>query len=268
MERALLETQAAFDGVASTYDRSNDENPTLRAMRRRVMDAVKEYVAPGSRIVDLGCGPGRDDEELARAGYAVTAIDWSPAMVAETRARIRRAGLDARVTVEHLGIQEIERLAPARFDAACSNFGPLNCVPHLPHAARLISNRLRPGGVLVASVIGRVCPWEMALYAAWRDWARLRVRFSRGFAAVPLDGRTVWTRYYSPSELLSAFTDAGFRRVSLSALGLFVPPPYMDAFARRHPFLMSVLQQCDDHLGGLPGLREMGDHFLVVLEKR
>jgi SAM-dependent methyltransferase len=267
MDPALVETRAAFDGVAATYDRSNDENPTLVAMRRRTMDAVRRYVPDGAHILDLGCGPGRDDEDLARGGYSVTAVDWSPAMVAETGARIRRAGLADRVQVKHLGIQEIEKLAPLRFDAACSDLGPLNCVPQLPHAARLIANRLKPGGILVASVIGRVCPWELALYAGRRDWPRMRVRFTRGFAAVPLDGRTVWTRYYSPSGFLRVFAQAGFRRVSLRALGLFMPPPYMDAFASRHPALMAVLQQCDDRFGALPGLRAMGDHFLVVLRK-
>ena len=268
MERALLDTRAAFDGVASSYDRSNDENPTLRAMRRRTIDAVRRHARAGAHLLDLGCGPGRDDEALAASGYTVTAVDWSPAMVSQTRERIARAGLADRVDVQHLGIQEIDQLAPRRFDAAVSNFGPLNCVPHLPHAARLIADRLRPGGVLVASVIGRVCPWEIALYGWRRDWARLRVRFSRGFAAVPLEGRTVWTRYYSPSSFTRAFEEAGFERVSLRALGLFVPPPYMDAFASRHRTLIAGLQRLEDSFGGAPGLRAMGDHFLIVLAKR
>jgi SAM-dependent methyltransferase len=267
MRGTLLDTRAAFDGVASSYDRSNEENAILSAMRRRVMLAVRAHVPAGAHVLDLGCGPGRDDEELARCGYAVTAIDWSPAMVDEASARIRRARLQDRVTVRHLGIQEVEQLAPNRFDAAFSNFGPLNCVPDLPHAARLIGNRLHPGSVMVASVIGRVCPWELAVYASRGDWARLRVRFTRGFAAVPLDGRTVWTRYYSPSQFVSAFRDAGFRVVRLAALGLFVPPPYMDAFARRHPAAIAALQALDDRLGAMPVLRRMGDHFLVVLRK-
>ena len=267
MERALLETREAFDGVASRYDRSNEENATLRAMRRRALDAFRSHVRAGSRILDLGCGPGRDDEVLAKGGYIVTAIDWSPAMVSESRERMCRAGLGESVDVRHLGIQEIDRLAPLRFDAALSNFGPLNCVPHLPHAARLIADRLRPGGVLVATVIGRVCPWEIALYAWRRDWPRLRVRFSRGFAAVPLDGKTVWTRYYSTSEFAHTFAEAGFRTVSLKALGLFTPPPYMNAFAERHPSIVNTLGTLDDWLGAAPGLRAMGDHFLAVLRK-
>jgi len=267
MERALLETREAFDGVASSYDRSNEENATLRAMRRRTLDTFRSHVRAGSRVLDLGCGPGRDDEVLAKSGYVVTAIDWSPAMVSESKERMRRAGLGDSVDIRHLGIQEIDRLAPHRFDAAFSNFGPFNCVPHLPHAARLVADRLRPGGVLIASVIGRVCPWEIAVYTWRRDWKRLRIRFSRGFAAVPLDGKTVWTRYYSTSEFARAFADVGFRCVSLKALGLFTPPPYMDAFAERHPSLIRALGALDEWFGAAPGFRSMGDHFLVVLRK-
>lgn len=267
MEQALLDTQRAFDGVASVYDRFNAENPTLREMRRRTLAAIAAHVPAGGRIIDLGCGPGTDDEALARSGYSITAIDWSPAMVDETRKRIGRAGLQDRVDVHHLGIHELDRLPPASFDAACSNFGPLNCVPDLADAARLIADRVRPGGVLVASVIGRICPWEIALYG-WRgDWARLRVRFARQLVAVPLNGRTVWTSYYTPGEFEQTFVAAGFSRVSLRALGLFVPPPYMDRFAARHTSLVAWLQRLEDRVGAWPGLRSWGDHFLMVLRK-
>ncbi len=126
IDRALLETQQAFDGVAADYHRSNVENPLLCAMRERTLAALAAQVRPGARILNLGCGPGSDDEVLARQGHRVTAIDWSPAMVAEARCRIQRAGLEDRVDVYHLGIHELDRLRPAVFDAACSNFGPLN----------------------------------------------------------------------------------------------------------------------------------------------
>src|SRR6187401_769753 len=161
-ERTLLDTQLAFDSVAAEYDRSNTENPTLCAMRRRVLGEVERHVRRGGRVLDLGCGPGADDETLARAGYDVTAIDWSPAMVEQASGRIARAGLTDRVAVRHLGIHQIDRLAAGVFDAAYSNFGPLNCVPDLADAAHHIAARLVPNGVLIASVIGRICPWEIA----------------------------------------------------------------------------------------------------------
>jgi SAM-dependent methyltransferase len=188
-------------------------------------------------------------------------------MVEQARARVTAAGLGHLVTVQHLGIHQLERLPCGVFDAAYSNFGPLNCVPDLPAAAAEISARLRPGGVLIASVIGRVCPWEALFYAARGDWNRVRVRFAHDPVSVPLNGYTVWTRYYLPVEFERAFVSAGFARVALRALGLAAPPPYMNAFADRHSRLTQALHRVDDVIGWWPGLRMWGDHFLIVLEK-
>jgi SAM-dependent methyltransferase len=268
---ARLETQRAFDGVAATYDRSNAENALLRAMRGRTRAALESAVASGAHLLNLGCGPGTDDVYFAGRGFRVTAIDSSPAMVEEARRELRRAGCGGRVRVEQVGIEHLDDLeacgAGGPFDAAYSSFGPLNCVDDLDAAARAVARRLRPGGVLVASVIGRVCPWEIALYAARRDWRRAFVRFTRGAAPVPLEGRTVWTRYYTPGQLTGVFSRAGFRRESLSALGLLTPPPYMHAFADRHPALMRRLQRLEAAVGAWPLVRSGGDHFLLVLRR-
>ena len=231
--------------------------------------AISTWVPAGSHILDLGCGPGTDAVHLAQNGYRVTAVDSSAAMVDEARDLVQAAGAADRVDVHAVGIHELDRLAGsgALFDAALTNFGPLNCVEDLPQAARSIAERLKPGGVFVASVIGRVCPWEIVLYLARGDVSRATIRFRRGLVPVPLDGRTVWTRYLTPRELESMFAAAGMTRVSLRALGLFVPPPYLQAFANRHPALVSQLQRIEDRCGGWPLLRSRGDHFLIVLRK-
>jgi hypothetical protein len=116
-------------------------------------------------------------------------------------------------------------------------------------------------------VIGRVCPWEIAVHTARGQFARAAVRFARGLAPVPLEGQTVWTRYYMPGEFQRMFELAGFRRLSLRALSLFVPPPYMQGFTGRHPALASALQRIDDGVGRWPGIRACGDHFLIVMRK-
>jgi SAM-dependent methyltransferase len=269
LSRALADTREAFDRVADGYDRSNNENPILCAMRARLHRTVAAFAPAGGHLLDLGCGPGSDAAAFALSGYRVTGVDWSPAMVEQARQRARDAGVAGRVDVQHIGIHELDRLEPdgAPFDVAYSNFGPLNCVVDLQTAAQRIADRLRPGGVLVASVIGRVCPWEIALYVARGDRARAAIRFRRGLVAVPLDGGTVWMRYFSPHEFEPAFVSAGLTRVSLRGLGLFVPPPYLQAFADRHPSLMDGLQRAEDRCGGWPVLRGWGDHFLVVMRK-
>ncbi len=264
---ALVETRRAFDTVAAAYHDENQRNPVIREMRRRTIEAITSRLAPGSRLLDLGCGPGGDGEHLGRLGYDVVAIDWSPEMVEEASRRIKASGLERRVEVRNLGIHELDRLEASAFDGAYSDLGPLNCVPDLGAAARRIAQRLNPGGIFVASIIGRVCPWEMALYGLRRDWRRLGARFTRDFVPVPFYGRRVWTRYYTPAEVERTFAAAGFERVALRSLGLLVPPPYLDGFAERHPRFLRVLETLEDRVASLPGLRQWGDHFLIVMRK-
>lgn len=263
----LRQTQHAFDSVAASYDESNTRNPVLRAMRERTLATVIRHVPAGSSLLDLGCGPGSDAETLARAGYRVTAVDWSPEMVEAAQTRIQRAGLARQVEVRHLGIHQLDELPGAVFDAAYSSFGPLNCVPDLRAAAALIHRRIRPRGTLIASVIGRVCPWELVLYGLRGDWRRAAVRLSSRFVRVPLNGRTVWTRYYAPGGFVDTFGAAGFALMSLRALGLLAPPPYLDGFARRRPRLVTRLLALEDRVAAWPGLNQIGDHFLVAMVK-
>jgi len=266
--RQLADTQRAFDEVAAGYDGPLGNNTLVQAVRARTLTAVTRSVAPGAALLDLGCGTGLDAAALGRQGYRVTAIDWSANMVAQTRDRVGRAGTNGMVAVHQVGIHELGRLPAATFDGAYSDLGALNCVPDLGSAAASIAQRLRPGGVLIASVIGRTCPWELAIFARKRDWRRAAARWSKGPVAVPLNGRTVWTQYYSPSEFRSTFAAAGFGLRSLRTLGLLVPPPYALAFADRHPHLLARLQVIEDRIAGWPGVRGWGDHFLVVMERR
>ena len=50
-------------------------------------------------------------------------------------------------------------------------------------------------------------------------------------------------------------------------IGLFAPPPYLESFADRHPQFTGALLRLDDAIGGWPGVRSCGDHFLIVLRK-
>ncbi len=261
----LADTQRAFDSVANEYDGPLGNNPLVQQMRARTLAAVTSSVAPGAALLDLGCGTGHDAIELARRDYRVTAIDWSPEMVRRTHERAVAEGLDGLITVHRLGIQELDRLPAGIVDAVYSDLGALNCVPDLEAAARLIAARLRLNGPLIASVVGRVCPWELGLFALKRQWSRASVRWSKGSVPVPLNDRRVWTRYYTPSEFESAFVTAGFRLSSVRGLGLLTPPPYMFAFAERHHRAVGRLQAFEDRVAGWPGLRQLGDHFLIVM---
>ena len=206
--------------------------------------------------------------ELPRLGHEVTATDWSAQMVARTRERAMREGFDSRVRALTVGAHELERLGgDAEFDGAYSNLGPLNCVPDLASVSRECARLLKPRGALVFTVIGRVCPWEIAYYTLKRQRARAMVRFERKVVPVGMNQRTIWTRYYTPRELYRAF-EKDFTLERVRGLCVFAPPPYLSSFRERHARWYRALWRMDRLGAGLPLLRGMGDHFLIVMRKR
>ena len=62
---------AAFDAIAGRYDTlfSPVTNPLVEMMRERVYAAVARHFAPGSTLLELGCGTGEDTAALTARGY-------------------------------------------------------------------------------------------------------------------------------------------------------------------------------------------------------
>jgi len=264
----LSATQAAFDSVAADYDGPRGNNLLIQDMRAEMWRWLDATVAPKSRLLDLGCGTGLDAVRLAERGHRVTATDWSSQMVARTRDRADKAGLAERVTAQAIGAHELHQLTgESVFDAIYSNLGPLNCVPDLTAVSRQCARLLKPHGALVFTVIGRICPWEIAHYTRRRQWARIKVRYARGGVPVGMNRRTIWTRYYTPRVFYRAF-EAHFALEHHRGLCLFAPPPYLTGLRERHPGLYSSLWALDRRLAAWPLLRAMGDHFLIVMRRR
>lgn len=263
----LADTASAFDGVANEYDGALGNNVLIQRMRAQVIARIVRMFPRGARLLDLGCGTGIDAVDLATRGYEILAIDSSTAMVQRTRARVADARVQDRACAMHLGIHELAQLQEEPFDGIYSNFGPLNCVPDLSAVSHQAARLLKPRGKIVASVIGKLCPWEVALYGLRGDWKRARVRFSRAAVPVPLRDQKIWTRYYSPHEFYHAF-ESKFELTALRALSLFLPPPYLVRAYERHPRLFKAFEFLDDNLGSAPLFRNFGDHFLIELQKR
>ena len=265
-ESQLLETQRAFDSVAPDYDGPRGNNALIQRMRQTLWDTVSTQLPIGSRIVDLGCGTGLDAAEFASRGYQVLATDWSPQMIERTRDRAVREGLETHLQAAHIGLQQLDQLS-GEFDGMYSNFGPLNCAPDLRAVAQECARVLRPGGSLVFSVIGRICPWEFGHYLMRGRFRRAGVRATRGATAVGMNRHTIWTYYYTPREFYRAFAEH-FTLASYRALSLFLPPPYLIDFYERRQAFCERLGKLDDRFGGAPLLRDMGDHFLIVMHRR
>jgi SAM-dependent methyltransferase len=264
----LCETRDAFDSVAADYDGPRGNNDVIQDMRGEMWRWLDATFAPGSRLIDLGCGTGLDAIRMAQLGYHVTATDWSPQMVQRTELRARREQLADRVQSIAVGAHELHRLdGDGSFDGAYSNLGPLNCVPDLTDVSRECARLLKPGGALVFTVIGRFCPWEIAHYLRRRRWARATVRFARNVVPVGMNNHTIWTRYYGPREFYRAF-EQHFTLDHYRGLCVFAPPPYLTWVRDKRPGWYQRLWRLDRRVCGWPVIRGMGDHFLLVMKKR
>lgn len=131
------------DWDAASYQRVS---APMEAMGREVLDRLE--LRGDERVLDAGCGTGRVTaallERLPRG--EVVAVDGSPAMIDETRAR-----LGDRVEAFVADLQELELDRPV--DAILCT-ATLHWVPDHDRAFALLREGLLPGGRLVAQCGG------------------------------------------------------------------------------------------------------------------
>ncbi|MFC8895393.1 class I SAM-dependent methyltransferase [Streptomyces cinereoruber] len=100
----------------------------------------------GGRVLDLGCGPGRNALYLASLGYEVDAVDLSPAAIRWAEERAREAGAE--------GVRFVcgDAFAPGVLDGPYDLVHDSGCFHHLPPHRRvghlaLLDRVLAPGGL-------------------------------------------------------------------------------------------------------------------------
>lgn len=245
---------AAFDAESAVYDESFGRNPIGRLFRSVFQDRLAALFPPGARVLDVGCGTGEDAVFLAGRGVGVHALDLAPGMVAETRAKAERAGLDAsRLAVETRAAEDVASCGSG-FDGAYSDFGALNCVDLEAFGQGLVS-ALRPGAAVLFSVMGRHPLPATVLHALTGRGP------ARGGRPPRVAGHDVPTDYLSPRRFREAL-GPGYVWRPLRALGVVVPDPGFGGWAERHPRLLSALATLEAAVRDVPGLRALGDHLL------
>jgi len=260
----------AFDALASRYDAlfSPAANPLIALARARVHAALARHFAPGSALLEVGCGTGEDTLALAERGHSLVACDPAAQMLSQAEAKLTAAGRKGAVRFVRGSAATLAVDWPtlgAHVDGVFSNFAPLNCELTLDPVRHLLQQALAPGGRFVGVVLPRVCPLEIALFLARGEPRTAFRRFQRAPVA-DVDGRTFPMRYYGARDFDRAL-GAGFRRVETRSLGLCLPPLSFGPGLARAPRLLDALAVFEDLLAGLPGLRNVGDHLIVVYER-
>jgi SAM-dependent methyltransferase len=79
--------QTDFDSVADAYDDSLPHHVMDHYQAKRV-GMIKSFVAPGSKVLDVGCGTGVLAEALVKEGYEVTGLDPFQGMLKYVKQRV------------------------------------------------------------------------------------------------------------------------------------------------------------------------------------
>lgn len=252
----------AFDALANDYDQQFTHSAIGTLMRQAIWRRLDARFRPGQRVLDLNCGTGEDALYLGRRGIQVVATDLSRDMVRIAHHKVVRAGLTGTVEVRQLALEHLHELDAPPFNGALSNFGGLNCVADLPGVARALAALLCPGAPALLCVMGPLVPWEWLWFLGHGHpasaWRRLRP------GGVAWRGLTI--HYPSIRALRQAFSFA-FRPLRTSAVGVFVPPPYTESWAVRHPRLLAFLNHWERRLETWPPLPWLSDHYVLEIER-
>lgn len=262
-----MPTALAFENVAAGYDEQFGENPIARLMRETVWRELFSRLPAPTSVLDLGCGTGIDACEIAARGHQVLAADGAQAMLQKVE---EKRGSRA-VKLIHVELNDAaarkDLWSRADVDAVLANFGVLNCVEDLDAFAAELADRLLPGGLVVAVVMGKLCPWEIGFHLLRFEPRRAVERLRAGPVPVLVGGHAVPVRYYQPGGFCRRFSP-WFRTLSVRGIGSFLPPPYLARHFSAWPELVARLARWEERWGGRWPARLLGDHFLAVLERK
>lgn len=183
--RRFVGDAAYWDDQAATFDDEPDHglrDPRVRDAWRRLL---RRHLPPApAAVADIGCGTGTVSVLLAAEGYAVTGLDFAPAMVRQARAKARAAAVTARFVLSDAAAPT---LPPGSFDVVFARH-VLWTMPDTDHALAAWLRLLLPGGTLVL-IEGR---WSTGAGLTTAEAGRAVLRHRADATITALDDPALW----------------------------------------------------------------------------
>ena len=208
-----------------------------RADRRARLFVTHGRMAPGMRVLEVGCGTGEFTRRVAPVGARLVALDLSSDLLARARAKAEAVAQFVRGDAQALPF------ADGTFDVVygCSILHHLD----VDVALREIRRVLRPGGRLVFSEPNLVNPQVFVMF----NCGPLKARFGVSPNEMAFTGRTI-------TRLLRG---SGFIRFEVTYFD-FVHPAIPGS-------LLPVIEPIVERLEHVPGLRSLSGSMLIDAER-
>jgi ubiquinone/menaquinone biosynthesis C-methylase UbiE len=181
-----------FDHMSEVY--SEFVQPFSRPIFEEAMLVMAGYLPPTARVLDAGCGPGRELQRIARMipEGEVIGIDLSGGMVESAHRSARAHGIRNCAFVQS-DVGALPQEFTGQFDLIYSCLAHHH-YPEPPEATSAILRCLRPGGIYC--VVDPGPEWYNKISAPIAKWAD-----------------PGWIGFHTPEEFCTLFRNAGFARV-------------------------------------------------------
>lgn len=186
-----------FDRMAEVYQAFVE--PFSRPIFDEALAILRRVLQPDARVLDAGCGPGRELQRVARLvpEGEVVGIDLAAGMVAAAHRATRAHGLENTAFIQ-ADVGDLPSTFDSAFDVVYSSLAHHH-YPDPPAATRAILRCLRPGGVYC--VVDPGPEWFAQLSAPLARWAD-----------------PGWIGFHTPVAFRRLFLDAGFVRAGWSEI--------------------------------------------------
>jgi ubiquinone/menaquinone biosynthesis C-methylase UbiE len=255
-----------YDEVGSSYDRTLYFlacDPLYEAEIAR-LSAGRRF----RRVLDLGCGTGKQTALLAPRAEEVWAIDLSAESLRQAEARCARAGF---YNVKFLQ-QSIVAL-PAEDGSVDAIFSYGDVISHVHDAYRQVfaesARVLARGGVMAFEVDGK---WELDMLLHHSE-ERARAWAARGVGHLRI-WRDIPCKTFTGPELAGILREVGLRVIRTRGVNIFhCLLPESILFGLPHAvragwrLVSAVMQRVDAAVGTVPGFPRLASTWLVAAVK-
>jgi SAM-dependent methyltransferase len=248
-------------------------SPYFRLEFETTMRFLEKYLPKKGRVLDAGGGPGRYTIELARRGYRMTLLDFTPANLEFARRQIRRAGVQRRVEEVVEGtITDLARYPDGSFDAVICLGGPLSHILDRRRRDRAVSELIRvakQGAPVFVSVMSRLSVLVIELTLFPHELEIPFYKTARDTGDYPGTYGFTACHFFLPEELERTFRNSGVQMLELAGLqGLSARQPRaFNALAknkqRMRIWIETHFQTCTH-----PSVVGLSEHMLWIGKKK